>query len=268
MPMATEVFISYRHADRPFAERLYALLQERRVTAWYDALIPAGADWRDTIVAELTQARVMVILLSAAALQSDELKKELAVADQENVPLLAARLENVKPRAAFAYELARGNWFDLFDNPQTRLAELADLLTRLVRDASQIPRTLEASVQARAERRRRDAWGALAFLRRPSVLAGLVAIVSLVALWLYELRAAPIERLTAGGLQPLVAYAYVAIAVTVASPLIAMSLLRGGAQVSELPLLIVAVVNTGLVCSLIYASVREIRLKVGRILRR
>ena len=56
----------------------------------------------------------MVILLSSAALESDELKKELAVADQEDVPLLAARLENVKPRAAFAYELARGNWFDVF----------------------------------------------------------------------------------------------------------------------------------------------------------
>jgi hypothetical protein len=265
-PSPPQVFISYRHVDRAAADQLYALLQARGVTAWYDALIPPGADFRDAIVGALGHARVMVILLSAAALESDELKKELAVADQEGVPLLAARLENVKPRAAFAYELARGNWFDVYTDPKTRLPELADVLAGLARDASLIPRTLEASVEARAERKRREAWGRFAFLRRPAVLAALVAVLSLAALWLYELRAAPIEQLVKGGVSPLVAYAYVTIAVTVASPLLALSLFRGGIQLADLPLLAVAVVNSGLLCCFVYAIVRDIRLRLRQIL--
>ena len=266
--LACDVFISYRHVNRAVADRLYMFLEERHVTAWYDALIAPGADWRDAIVGHLSQAKVMVILLSATALQSDDLKKELAVADQENVPLLGVRLENVTPRDAFAYELARGNWFDVFGDPETRLVELADFLEGLVRDRAQIPRTLEASVQARQERRRRDLWGRFAVLRRPAALATLVALVSLVALWLYELRASPIEELVAGGLDPLTAYLYVIIAVTIASPVLVISLLRGGLRLASVPLLIVAIINTGLLCSFGYAVMRDIRMRMHRILER
>jgi hypothetical protein len=263
-----EVFIAYGHADRAVADRLYELLRTRRVSAWYDAFIPAGNDWRDAIVAHLSQAQVMVILLSAAALQSDELKKELAVADQENVPLLAARLENVKPGGAFAYELARGNWFEVFTDPDARLGELADLLGRLVRDHTQIPRTLEASVRAREERRRRESWGYLAHLRRPSVLAALSGALSLVAFWLYEWRTSPVEQLVAGGLDPLTAYLYVTVAVTVASPVLAISLLRGGLQLDDIPLMTVALLNAAAIIGLVYAVVRDLRLHLHRVLRR
>ena len=262
-----DVFISYRHADRAAADRLYRLLAERRVSVWYDALIPPGAAWRDTIVGHLSGAKLMVILLSAAALESDELKKELAVADQENVPLLAVRLENVKPRDAFAYELARGNWFDVFGNPEERLVELADALAGLVRDASRIPAALETSVLARRERRLREAWGRWAPLRRPSVLAILVAVVSAATLGLYEWRASPIEQLIAGGLEPLTAYSYVAIAVTVASPILAISLFRDGLRAADLPLLLLTMTNTILLCSLAAALVRDARLKLHRMLR-
>ena len=262
-----EVFISYQHADKAAADRLYSLLQDRQVVGWYDALIPLGADWRDSIVEQLSQACLMVILLSAKALESDQLKKELAVADQENVPLIAVRLENVKPRQAFAYELARGNWFDVFDNPEARFVQLADLLARLVADRSQIPRALEASVQARYERRRRESWGRLAFLRSPAAIASLIGCLSLLMFWLYERRAAPVEQLIAGGVAPLTAYFYVTIAVTLASPLLALSLMRGGLSLVQLPLLMGSIMNTALLFALGYAIAREIRLALRRNLR-
>jgi hypothetical protein len=66
------VFISYRHEDRGVADDLFTLLGERRVSAWYDPLIPHGTDWREAIVAQLGKARVMVILLSAGESESEE----------------------------------------------------------------------------------------------------------------------------------------------------------------------------------------------------
>ena len=81
------VFISYGRVDRDAADFLFRLRRERDVAAWYDALIEPAADWRDAIVEHLGSARIMVVLLSSAALESEVLKKELAVADQEGVPL-------------------------------------------------------------------------------------------------------------------------------------------------------------------------------------
>jgi hypothetical protein len=92
-----DVFISYRRADVGFADRLYKLFAARRLSVWYDALIAPGADWRDAIVQHLEKAKLMVIVLSAHSLGSKELKKELAVADLEDVPLLAIRLERSDP---------------------------------------------------------------------------------------------------------------------------------------------------------------------------
>jgi hypothetical protein len=50
------VFISYRRTDREVADRLYQLLEERGVAAWYDPLIPHGTDWREAIVEHLSSS--------------------------------------------------------------------------------------------------------------------------------------------------------------------------------------------------------------------
>ena len=60
----------------------------------------------------------------------------------------------------------------------------------------------------------------------------------------------------------------VAIAVTVASPLLVLSLFRGGVQTADLPLLLVAVINSGPRRSLAYAVARDVRLRLRQILRR
>ena len=44
--MASEIFISYRRADQPFARLLHSRLQAEGIEAWYDAQVGAGEDWR------------------------------------------------------------------------------------------------------------------------------------------------------------------------------------------------------------------------------
>lgn len=235
------VFISYRRSDRAVAEHLYALLKERNVTAWYDSLIPHGTDWREAIVEHLAPARVMVVLLSAGALGSDELRKELAVAAQEGVPLFPVRLENVKPRGAFAYEFSRRNWFDIFDDPPTRLIALADLLAEI----SKTPREADLTPLLQKWRWRQVAGQHLGrWTRNNRLLVPLFLFVSLLVFLLYDFMAEPMENLTL--VSPLAAFLYLAFVATIGSPVLFVSLLLRGVGVQDLPLLTAAALNTAL----------------------
>jgi TIR domain len=240
----SNVFISYRHADRSVADELYALLVMRNVSAWYDPLIPHGTDWREAIVENLSTARVMVILLSPAAFESEELKKELAVAVQEGVPLLAVRLQDVKPPGAFAYELARSHWFDLFANHHERLAALADLLEKIARQ----PREADLAPLLREWQQR---WHQIVGGRagrltdRNSLLVILLFFVSTLVLLFYERSVRPLEQLTAAGvIAPWRAWFYVVFVSSVGSPILLFSMVLRGVSMVDLPLLVATAANT------------------------
>lgn len=246
-----EVFISYRRTDIDYAVRLYEHLKARHIAVWYDRLISPATDWRDAIVEHLGKAQIMVILLSAEALDSDELKKELAVADQQDVLLLAARLEDVQPRGAFAYELARSNWFDLFDDPDTGLERLSDFLEKLVKNPGEMPKMLEASTQARKDTRQKKSFQIASLVSNTSVFSSLFLLISVVQFVLYEMKMAPIEQLTLSGIAPMTAFLYVVFAVTIGSPLILLAVLREGVSIQDLPIIITAFANTILLILLI-----------------
>jgi hypothetical protein len=248
------VFISYRHADRNLANRLYELLQERHVAAWYDPLIPYGTDWREAIVKYLSTARVMVVLLSSDALESEELRKELAVAVQEDVPLLPVRLEDVKPRGAFAYELARSDWFDIFDDPASRLPELADFLRELVNNPHELSGNSEQVLQVRQSRWRKFVGLPRSFLYltdNNTLLFTLFIFISAGQFLLYERIAEPLEQLTSSGIAPLTAFFYVLVVVSVGSPFILFLILKRDLGVWELFLLGTAAANTCLLILLV-----------------
>lgn len=239
----TSVFISYRHADRNVADELYALLAKRNVSAWYDPLIPHGTDWREAIVEHLSAARVMVVLLSPAAFESEELKKELAVAVQEGVPLLAVRLQDVKPPGAFAYELARSHWFDLFVDPPERLAALAELLEKIAKE----PREADLAPLLREWQQR---WRSMAGRRagltynNPLLVTLLFFVSSLVFLF-YERAVSPLEKLTADGINaPWRAWFDVLFVSTLGSPILFFSLVLRGVHIADLPFLAATAANT------------------------
>lgn len=240
------IFISYRRSDRETTERLYELLRERNVTAWYDALIPYDTDWREAIVEHLAPARVMVVLLSSAALRSKELKRELAVAALEGVPLLAVRLEKVKPRGAFAYMLAGYNWFDIFDDPQAGLTALADLLAEI----SKIPREADLTPLLEVWQKR---WRHLVdrllgrWTRNNRLLVPLFLFVSLVVFFFYNRIYDVLSNLKFG---PLAVFSTSALVVTLGSPVILVRPLLTGVSLRNLPLLVAAAVNTVLLALL------------------
>ncbi len=129
--MSQDIFLSYRRTDREFAAQLVRELEKRGLTVWYDADIEGGQDWREEIVTALQASKMLVILFSESCNESRQLKKELAVADSFEKPVVPILIENCRPKGAYLYELADRNWIEAWPEPHSRINELVGLLTAL-----------------------------------------------------------------------------------------------------------------------------------------
>ena len=173
--MSGEIFISYRRSDQAKAELLHRLLKERGVESWYDALLGAGEDWRTKTAEALEKAPIFVLLFSQAASESTDIAKELAAATLEKKLVVPVRIENIRPKGAFLYELASRNWVDAYEDTGAKLAKLADDLAALVKGGADA-QAAAASLGAKPEDLAAVKVAAKPLLKQPAVLAGLAAL--------------------------------------------------------------------------------------------
>ena len=107
------LFISYSHKDERMRKALEQYLLVLKIQglvqqAWTDRMIPAGVDWDLEIARELTDADVVLLLVSTAFLASDYIQtKELRPALERHlagkarvIPILLERCDWVKTFAA------------------------------------------------------------------------------------------------------------------------------------------------------------------------
>jgi Tol biopolymer transport system component len=135
--MAGEIFISYRRADKAWAQLLHSQLRAEGVEPWFDAQVGPGADWRIATAKALQASRIFVLLFSANAAKSTDIAKELAAAVHEKKLIIPVRLEDIAPDGAFLYELASRNWINAYEDTEAKLAELAKGLAQMVRTGAQ-----------------------------------------------------------------------------------------------------------------------------------
>ena len=129
--MNHDIFLSYRRTDREFAAQLVLELEKRGLTVWYDADIDGGQDWRPELGVALEASRMLVILFSESSNEGDTLKKELALADSLQKPVVPILIEDCKPKGGCLLELADRNWIEAWPEPHGRIAGLVDLLAAL-----------------------------------------------------------------------------------------------------------------------------------------
>lgn len=235
--MSTDVFISYRRSDRQWAEHVGECLKHRGVSAWYDRMIAPGEDWRDEIVENIKLAKILVILFSDAVNASTELKKELSVADESQTLIIVVRIENVLPKAGYAYELNARNWFDAFDDPLRQLDEIAAIVVEALEKPDDLKSRFAASAEELKRRRRRQLFGHYGRLRNNAFLITALLLISVVQFFAYESSQSAVANMIKGQTDPLIAYAAVAFAVSIGSPLLLIEALRQ--ELSGIGLLIV-----------------------------
>ena len=126
------VFVSY---SRQNGEIVYALVAEVEAagrSVWIDREeIEAGGNWAGMIVRAIRGADTFCLMCSAEAFQSDNVRREIYIADKYKRKLLPVRLDSAEMPEDFEYFLIDRQWLDLTGiAPEERASRLAAILAR------------------------------------------------------------------------------------------------------------------------------------------
>ena len=131
--MDPRIFITYSSKDQKVARTICTALENRGLACWISARnVKPGQNFQEQIVRAIRGAKVMVLVFTANANNSNEIKKELALASQNNLVVIPVRIEDVAPNEAFAYEFATRQWIDLFEDWEKSISELVELIAAIL----------------------------------------------------------------------------------------------------------------------------------------
>ena len=133
--MSHDVFICYSSRDKPVADAVCAVLEAEGVRCWIAPrdILP-GADWGESIIDSINEARAMVLIFSSNAnTAQSQIKREVERAVNKGLPVIPFRIENVMPTKALEYFLSTPHWLDAFTPPlDEHVRQLADSIKRLL----------------------------------------------------------------------------------------------------------------------------------------
>jgi TolB-like protein len=108
------VFISYASQDAAVAKRLCATLEAAGFPAWISPRdVEAGALYADAIVRAINEAKAVVLVLSASAIRSDHVAREVERAASKHKPIIAFRIDSAALNPGLEYFLSNSQWIDV-----------------------------------------------------------------------------------------------------------------------------------------------------------
>ena len=128
------VFVSYSQSDHDTAFALVAHLEREGIECWVAPRdVTPGADWACEIIDAIAGAYVMVLVFSASANASPQVRREVERAVNRGVEVLPFRVENVLPARSLEYFLSTQHWLDAFPPPlEPHYARLAKYVQSLL----------------------------------------------------------------------------------------------------------------------------------------
>jgi hypothetical protein len=114
-----DIFVSYcTKSDRDAAYDLVAHLESRGIECWIAPRdVQGGMEWAAEIVNAITVAKVMVLIFSASANNSPQVRREVMLAVHRGVRVVPFRIEDIAPAASLEYFLGGNQWLDAFPPP-------------------------------------------------------------------------------------------------------------------------------------------------------
>ena len=131
--MTHDVFISYASQDKQTADAVCATLETNAIRCWIAPrdVVP-GKAWAESITEAMTESRVMVLVFSAKANQSERISREVNLAANYSVVIIPFRIEDVKPSKALEYFISPSHWLDaLTPTLEDNLLKLTETVQRL-----------------------------------------------------------------------------------------------------------------------------------------
>jgi hypothetical protein len=138
--MAHEVFVSYSTSDKPIADAVCAALERHGLRCWIAPrdILP-GLDWGAAIVDAIGGSRIMVLVFSASANKSPQIKREVERAVHKGVTIIPLRIEDVPLGKTLEYFISSSHWLDAFSpSVEAHLDRLAETVKLLLSRPSRV----------------------------------------------------------------------------------------------------------------------------------
>jgi TIR domain len=151
----SDIFVSYcTKSDRDAAYDLVAHVESRGIECWIAPRdVQGGMEWAAEIVNAITMARVMVLIFSASANSSPQVRREVMLAVHRGVRVVPFRVQDIAPAASLEYFLGGHQWLDAFPPPlEPHYARLVTCLNTLLATPSNPPPRRDSSLPRAAAR--------------------------------------------------------------------------------------------------------------------
>jgi photosystem II stability/assembly factor-like uncharacterized protein len=116
--MAHDVFVSYSSHNRVAANAVCAKLEANDVRCWIAPRdVTPGLEYGECIMDAIEQSRIMVLVFTADANKSPQVRKEVERAVNRDVVILPLRIEDVLPGRALEFFIGNVHWLDALTPP-------------------------------------------------------------------------------------------------------------------------------------------------------
>jgi hypothetical protein len=116
--MAHDVFISHSDIDKAIADAVCATLEAQGIRCWIAPRdVMPGKEWSKCIIEAIKQARIMVLVFTANANDSAQIRREVERAFSHGVTVLPFRLETPVLHESLEYFFGNVHWLDALTPP-------------------------------------------------------------------------------------------------------------------------------------------------------
>jgi TolB-like protein len=152
--LGRDVFVSYASQDAAAANSIVESLEQGGIKCWIAPRdVKPGAQYADAILRAIAEAKALVLVMSANAVASAHVGREVERAASKHKQIIAFKMDAAPLSAALEYFLSQSQWIDVpAVGLNAALAKLADAVGN-VSGSSQIPPSSHPVVHKRTEKR-------------------------------------------------------------------------------------------------------------------
>lgn len=133
--MSLDVFLSHSNVDKVFADAICHRLEAADIRCWVAPRdIRPGEDWAEAIINAMDQASMLVLIFSASANASPQVRREVERAVNKGLMVLPFRIENVPLSKSLEYFISTQHWLDAITGDlDEHLSELCSIVSHMLK---------------------------------------------------------------------------------------------------------------------------------------
>jgi TolB-like protein len=113
---SSDVFVSYASQDAAVANSIVESLESQGLRCWMAPRdVKPGAQYADAIVRAINEAKAVVLVMSASAVVSSHVGKEIERASSKRKHIIAFRIDTAPLNHALEYFLSESQWIDVLE---------------------------------------------------------------------------------------------------------------------------------------------------------